>query len=640
MKVRGGIFLFFILLANLSLVSAQEEKRISFNGFGGISLLPGSAKINPAGQMTNIFGGYSPGITGGLGVNYRFNERFSLSNNAFIFFASKTNFNFKVAGLKSSLRYYPWSDVRKFSPFVSAGLNLNLLFLNRKAYTDSIFPDNSSSVIGPGVTVTKITYNYENLKLSFVPSPGANIGAGCAFRLSDKISLYTEYAFVYSLAKPFSLIKDNYQANKANLSFHFATAGVTFKLLKPKKQLLAILTRDQWDGDPTVSLKGEIVYKNPKKAPEKVVPVEMRTNEEDTILTIIPTDKAGLFEYKNLRADDYHFMLSKRNRKILRADIQLIHDNRKVDIFDDFPELQMIDDFEANNLISRDNNFSVILREGFQHEVDATILSNSIFGKVTPIGNDSVCRNMLVLLKTMNDSVLAVTEPKNDCSFNFNNVEPGAHKIVFVRKDVQGDMKFSYEFTEAPPVILRQFNTEEDSINYDPYLEDKLAYVDTIDINDILLSQKYEKQTDLAVNLNTKGKNNDPTGIMGMPSNNIVTSKNNSRVASLKDLKPGYTYSPDGKPVRPNGYGVQVAAFASHQNLKKFCDRLKRSRKEQVYVQVLSDEDNNYHVKLYRVIVGEYPDTETANQEMVELKNAGYDVVLRKHRDFLNPKDQ
>jgi cell division septation protein DedD len=665
-------YLFF-----LNFAKAQEEKRISFSLFGGGSFLPAKERINNAGQNENLFGGFGFAPAGGLGLNYRFSQKLALSNNFFFFAAGKENFSFSSLGLMAGLRYYPLTDKHRLSPFVSGGLSMNLASIGREEYSEDFFPDTAGNTIGSGISVSKITYNYEKLDLKFIPMPGGFAGAGVQYRLSPKINIFLEYNYNYNLANLSSLMKEHYFANKANLNYHFAAAGLTFKLLKPRKQLLATLTKDAWDGDLTVSIKGTIIYKNPKKKMEKPLTVEM-DDKRDTVMAYLPATPEGEFEYRNLRAEDYKFYLERKNRKVIRADIQILHDNRKVDIFEDFPELVMIDDFESSNLISRDNNFSVILREGFQHEVDVTVLANNIIGKLTPFSPDTLCRNMLVLLKNKQDVTLAVTKPDPNCNFHFDNVEPGQYNVVFVRDSIPGDVHFAYEFTETPPVIKRQYNTYEDKSYYTLYASAKESreYI-PIDINKLLLdldgmlalSDKDDKNNapsgsdpgkkdsglnnsnlislnnNTADNKNNSNSNNSDNKVNNNSNSNTSVNNNNpsnnssdndepvhNKKYPLNELKPGYSYSPEGEVKYPNGYGVQVGAFRSIENVKKCIARHKKAGNQPIFIQVLSEGENSYHVKLYRVVVGEYPDIETAEKEDKKLKDAGNETVIRKHR--------
>lgn len=614
-SIRPGLLVFvaFFILSDLS---AQVEKKISFNVFFGLARLPKGEKLNPAGQATNIYGGYPSPPSVGLGFNYRFTDRVMLSNNLFYFATKKNNHAFSAAGLRINFKYHPLKDWRKFSPYLTAGFAMNFVNLGRDPYVEDFQPDSNANVIGSGISVTRITYQRNQVRLSWLPTPGASLGAGMDFRISPKINLFLEYTYNPTFATS-SLIKENFPFNNSKLNYGYATAGMTFKLLKPMKQMLASLKKEDWDGDPTVTIRGSLIYKNPKKSKE--IPVQV-IDKRDTVVVVLPSNKSGYFEYRNLRADNYDFMLERKNKNIEKAEIKVIHDNTKVDIFEELPQLEMMDDLESDNIITRDNNFAVILREGFQHEVDVTVLGNKVIGRITPVSYDTLCRNMLVLLKDVNDSVIAVSRPEKDCSFSFPNIEQGKHTIVFVRNGIEKDINFAYKF-ENPPLIRRQYNTEEDSIDYSNFEQVEIPE-DTVDIDDILLSKRYERKITSSESLFEPEVDNSVK-----PTENITEEK----PVPLKEIQPGPAYSPEGMVTEPKGYGVQVGAFSNPDNLKEFCDKLKRDRNEPVFIQAVHQEDS-YHPVIYRVIVGDYPDQASADQQRPSLKKSGYDTVLRKHR--------
>lgn len=503
-SARGVIVLLIGIAVIVSSSYGQVEKKISFDILSGISFLPFSEKTNSAGLPTDIFGKFHPAFTSGIGVNYKMSQRSFLSGRISNFNSSKPHYRIGSLNAGISLKYFPLTIYKNVSPYFKAGININMVSLSRDKYDLDFYPDSSISAIWPGVGVKHITYHFEQLKLQYVPLPGTTIGAGVTFKVSDPVNIFIEYNYNYNLATISHLFKDNYSYNKSNFKFGFVGAGVTIKLLKPSKQLLAELKREQWDGDPTVTIKGTIVYKNPSKAKEKIISVEM-VNSSDSVLNELPSDKKGIFGVEKLTSGDYKFMLEKRDKRILKANLEIVHDSR-MNIFDDYPSLEMPDDFDTDNLISRDNNFSIVLREGFQHEVDVTILGNSLSGKVLVEKKDTSCRHVMVFVKDSKDSIIAVTKPDDDCSFSFDNLPEGDHKIVFVNQsESDSSLSFSYEFKEPSPIIKRQFNTDEDSAlaNYDG--EITVTDNSNINIDDILLYSKYEKRQDREENINLTG---------------------------------------------------------------------------------------------------------------------------------------
>jgi hypothetical protein len=444
-------------------VHAQQQKKISFNLMGGVALLNKSEKLAPSGLPQNIFGGYKTGIAGGVGVNYRLSEKMYLFENISIFHTSKTNFGFSLNTFRTGLKYNFLSTDRRFSPFVAGSLDLALVFLNRAKNTRDVFPDSTANTIGTGFGATKITYNEEQLKLSAVPLAGASLGAGIDIRLTPKFSLFLLYTYNHNLAKQPKLLKENYSYNKSNLNYGIVSAGIRIYLYKKTRQLLATLPREQWEGDNTASLKGTLIYKKGNTSKHMEL-VEM-TNQKDSTLKVLPGDKEGLFKMADLPSNDYKFYLAKRNKNIERANLELIHDHR-LKLTDDYLSLEMFDDQESENFISREGNYSVVLREGFQHEVSLSITGLSITGKLDNFEPDTSCQRVQLLLYDKKDSLIRSTTPMADCSFKFTDLVPGAYKMVMRNKDKDEKVSFTYNFTNAQPVVARQFNSVAPKFSY------------------------------------------------------------------------------------------------------------------------------------------------------------------------------
>jgi cell division septation protein DedD len=498
----------------------------------------------------------------------------------------------------------------------------------------------------------------------------------------------------YDNTKNVHLLKQYYPSNTSNFGFQFISGGITIKLLKPTKQLIATITKDQWDGDPSIKVRGTIVYKRKSKIFEKQVDVEM-INSKDSLVSKIPANQEGVFTTKNIFPDDFKFILEKPNSKIIKADLEIIHNNR-LSIFDDYPALTIVEDGETDNLISRDNNFSVVLREGFQHEVGITALSNNVSGKLSTSTFKQACKNILVFLKNKRDSIVAVTKPNEDCTFGFQDIPSGPYTLIFVSTNADTVSTFNYNFNEPSPIIQRQFNGEKDSLLVDYIGNIKEWKEDTMDVDKLLLYQEsrllvkkkelivekdsnntiqsknshrviihpngdYEVKAssdssalnnsgsakqieDLDLNTNepihtqkeeVKSSNLNKVGKNSQANSNGKLSEGNqqnqgfarNQTASVKDLPPGKTYDLNGRAVEVKGYAVQVGAFASFQNAKKLAVKVNSLTHGSSYIQVLNHGEN----KLYRVIVGEYRDLQTASSWQSKLKKAGYDTYIRKH---------
>jgi SPOR domain len=473
--VRSSLIL-IVFICQFFQAYAQKEKKISFNLMAGAAFLNKSEKLAPSGLPQNIFGGYKPGIAGGAGISYRLSEKMYLFENISIVHTKKANFRLNLNTFRTGLKYNILSPEKRFSPFVSASVDLALVFLNRAKNTRDVFPDSTANSIGTGFGATKITYNQEQLKLSAVPTLGTSLGAGFDFRLSPKFSLFLLYSFSHNLAKQPKLIKDNYPYNNSNLNYHMVTGGITIRLFTKARQLLANLAKAQWEGDNIASLKGTIIYKKPS-ASKKEEKVEM-TNDKDSTLRVISSDKEGLFKIPDLPRNDYKFYLAKRNKKIDRADLELIHDHR-LKLSDDYLSLEMFDELESENFISREGNYSVVLREGFQHEVNLSVTGLSINGRLDNFSPDTSCHRVMLLLYDKKDSLIKSTTPMADCSFRFADIVPGAYKMVIREKDKDQKVSFNYAFTGAQPTVSRQFNSVAPKLSY--MIAGKIDLKDSID---------------------------------------------------------------------------------------------------------------------------------------------------------------
>jgi hypothetical protein len=217
-----------------------------------------------------------------------------------------------------------------------------------------------------------------------------------------------------------------------------------------------------------------MIYKKPG-SPKKEEVVEM-ANQKDSTLQTIPTDKDGLFKISNLNRDDYKFYLAKRNKKIEKADIELIHDNR-LKLTDDYLSLEMFDDLESENFIGREGNYSVVLREGFQHEISLSITGLSINGKLDNFSPDTSCQNVQLLLYDKKDSLIKVTTPMADCSFKFTDIPPGGYKMAFRNTNPKEKVSFTYNFT-SQPIISRQFNSLAPKLIY--FIAGKVSLIDSV----------------------------------------------------------------------------------------------------------------------------------------------------------------
>jgi hypothetical protein len=459
---KGKYILLFIVLISCFDMKAQEQRKVSLNGILGLAFLPKSEKVAPSGLPKNIFGGYAWSGVAGIGMNYRLGEKVSLFENFTFLHAKKKNYSFSTGTFKTGLKYNILSRDKKISPFVFGSIDFSLFFVNRKENSRDYYPDSLANSIGSGFGATKITYNEEKLNLSFVPVLGGSAGAGVDVKLSHKISLFLTYGFNTSFAAKSGPIKKNYFYNKSDLSYSMVSAGLTLHLFRKSKQLLASLGKEAWEEDKTISVRGTIIYNKNKKSNNKIIPVEL-TDKKDSTLKILPSSKEGEFFVKDLAMDDFKFMLEKRNKRIKKAELEVIHDHRKIKVAEEFVMIEMMDDLESENIISRDGNFSVVLREGFQHEIDVSVTGQSITGQFNNVEPDTSCHDIEVLLYDKQDSLIKGVPASQNCSFEISDVVPGQYKVVIRNKD---KITFDYQFTEAAPLVTRQVNAKAPKISY------------------------------------------------------------------------------------------------------------------------------------------------------------------------------
>ncbi|MDH5598118.1 MAG: SPOR domain-containing protein, partial [Cyclobacteriaceae bacterium] len=83
-------------------------------------------------------------------------------------------------------------------------------------------------------------------------------------------------------------------------------------------------------------------------------------------------------------------------------------------------------------------------------------------------------------------------------------------------------------------------------------------------------------------------------------------------------------YNFDVSRSRPKGYGIQIGSYRELVNLVHFSENLKSSYRKEVTVQVKVING----VKVYTVIVGEFPTREKANQFKAEVQNKYPDAFI------------
>ena len=457
------IFRFFFVLISLlishSTIKAQEERKLSLSVYGGAAFFPKS-KTNPADLPTRVFGGFKPSPIVGLGIYYKLSKKIQLGENySYLINATTGSRTFNNHAFRTTLKYYILKE-RKINPYVTGSINFNLMSLARKENEYTFVPTagNNSNIIGNGIMVDSIHYREKALNLSQMPTMGVSVGAGFEFKITKKIYFFAEYNINENLGRNNALVQKYYFYNKSNFAYQSVTAGINIKFFKPQKQLLATLDRDDWRNSRSIDVKGTIIYKNPNKPYKKILPVE-QTDTSETILKNTPTDEhAFVFFSRGIEPGEYQFMLPKKHKKIIRADLQILNYN-KIEIADDELQLDMVEDEVSENILSRDANFAVLLREGFQHEIELTTTAENIMG--TYVSLDTNCR-VRIVLRDQYDSVIAYIDTLGSNKFNFVDITPGNYKITFSRLNNECTKTiFNYSFSGAAPYVRKQSNRNE-----------------------------------------------------------------------------------------------------------------------------------------------------------------------------------
>ena len=467
----------FLLIYSCSGLWAQEERRISLSLYTGAAFFSKDKK-NDANLTTRALGGFKPAPLVGLGLYYRLSPHlYAGESYTFLFGATNSNRNLSSHTFRTSLKYYILTE-KKINPYIGAGFNVNMVTLKRSEREELFVPPaGNSNVVGSGLDVDYIIYREKELKLSNMPMLGASLGAGFDIKLSKRFNFFAEYNLNMNAGKTNPLIEQYYFSNQSNFMYHTVSAGVNMKFFKPKKQLLAKLKPEDWRNSKPIDVKGTIIYKKSAKLYNKVLPVE-KTDTLANKLELNPTEETGLvFFSRNIEMGHYQFMLPKKKRRIIRADLQILNYN-KIEIEDDELEIDMVEDDGSENILSRDANFAVMLREGFQHEVELTTTAENIMGTLDMSDPDCLVR---VILKDQNDSVIAIIDTLKDKTFNFVDVEPGNYKVTFQRMNKEcSKTEFRYAFTGATPYIRRQSNLNEPEDTIPVYsIRGKVAISDT-----------------------------------------------------------------------------------------------------------------------------------------------------------------
>jgi hypothetical protein len=461
MRIRLTFYIFFVLFFyGIFSAKAQVERRLSFHGLAGMAIYPANLKLASSNLPQRVFGGFKPGIYLGVGGNFRLWKSLYLTETWTYQQSSKEFFTTNAKTFHTGLRYN-FFNKKPLRPYIGVNYNFAMVNLLRNENSSSVSP-NATDVFGGGILINNIQYNFNSLNLSNLSMHGMGASVGLEYKLNKyrkKISLFTEYSVQAYAPTRNETFNFDYFYNTSAFLYQSVSVGVRFHMYKPEKQLLATLNRDEWRNDKPVDVKGTLVYKNNKKLYNKSLEVELDDTAQTKLSEIQSDEKGLIFLAKDVQIGDYKFMFEKRKRRIIRADLQILNYN-KIEIADEELELEMIETELSENLLSRDGNFSVLLREGFQHEIMLSTTAENIMGTVNL--SDPKCR-IRIYLKDLKDSVISYIDTlAQGNTFNFVDIAPGQYKLQFVRMDDKcAETEFDYSFTGTTPYVNKQSNTDE-----------------------------------------------------------------------------------------------------------------------------------------------------------------------------------
>ncbi len=209
------------MISGPSLVWAQAESA-KVNGYLGTTLLPSSKQ--------ELLGGFSAGLTVGVGISKTMLEKFVLNPNIEFTASSKEHFSFSLLSLHLNLKYYPIS-LSKVRPYLMAIGNLSFMNLHQQAYATAQTPDAIYYGTDPSnIVVSQVVYREPDLKLQFAPTVGIGAGLGMDFTFKLKWVPFVQYSFVNYFSKSSGLLNNNFKNNTANLSTQNIVLGLRYNL--------------------------------------------------------------------------------------------------------------------------------------------------------------------------------------------------------------------------------------------------------------------------------------------------------------------------------------------------------------------------------------------------------------------------
>lgn len=157
-------------------------------------------------------------------------------------------------------------------------------------------------------------------------------------------------------------------------------------------------------------------------------------------------------------------------------------------------------------MLSREGNFAVNIREGLKHNVQIIAANGEINIQMEQADQDSPCEILAVCYDEFGNKV-AVIKPGPDKQVHFGNLPKGKYNVSFEVQPPCKEGNFSYSLNEPGNEIAQQFNSEipTDSLNYniegfvefkDPSVKKENVQVMLVDQNNKQIKAKQTTRTD------------------------------------------------------------------------------------------------------------------------------------------------
>ncbi|MDX2195171.1 MAG: SPOR domain-containing protein [Cytophagales bacterium] len=212
--------------------SKKIERKTYLSSSFGLGIFTGADEINRYGQSSNLYAGLTPGLGIGGGIWYKFSPNLHFGPEMSYMYAGKPNYLLNLIALNLGAKFYPLKSGKKFSPYITGGLQFTMANINQQAHKRAFSPDETQSLDNFGVIVQYET-RYQNINVLAGPLMGPYIGAGIDYAINKKYKLFLQANFQPTLNDN-AKISENFDFNKSFLQYTAIRGGITIQLFKPK----------------------------------------------------------------------------------------------------------------------------------------------------------------------------------------------------------------------------------------------------------------------------------------------------------------------------------------------------------------------------------------------------------------------